>query len=769
MIVMGRFCCFGLKSRNPKSANSSFVTLTDYNRPLFFMFRKVFLSLLLCAFISNVVAQGQLDLNEVVNYQYYPDYIYGVAPMQDGESYTQLSESSRQIIRRSFRTGETLEVLFDCDKQGQQGLRSISGYVLSPDERTILLETQRKGIYRHSYTAEFYVYNRQNGRVQRLSTGGPQQQPLFSPDGTMVAFVRDGNLFISKLLFDGAEIQVTDDGRFNEIINGLPDWVNEEEFTTSRSFDFSADSKMLAWVRYDESRVPIYHMQMYRGLAPRHDENDEYPGSYDYKYPVAGQENSRVTVKTFDIASHALRQMDVPMDSDTYIPRIKFTSDPNRLAVVTLNRLQNQMDIYMVNPRSTVATLVVRETSDKYVKETAYESLQFFGDRFAFLSTRSGFSHIYLYTLTGELVRQATQGDFDVTTLYGYDAKADKFYYAAHAQSPLRQEVYSVDKKGKVVRLTPQDGYNEAIFSHDFRYFLNTYSNATQPPVFTLADQSGKVTTTLLDNAFLKTQADALCGQKSFFTFTTQDGVTLNGWMIKPRDFNPAKQYPVVMYQYSGPGSQEVKDEWGLGFYPGGFIESCWAQDGIIVACVDGRGTGGRGIAFEQCTYLNLGQKEAADQVAAARYLGSLPYIDAQRIAIWGWSFGGFNTLMSMTEAPVFRCGVAVAAPSNWKYYDSVYTERYMRTPQRNAAGYDVNPMSRASQLHGDLLLMHGTADDNVHVRNYYEMSEALVQAGIPFRQQLYTNRNHSIYGGRTRQHLFQTMTSFWREKLLQE
>ncbi len=735
---------------------------------IIYMHKKLLIAILFCTLALQATAQQQLRLNDVLNYAYYPQYIYGVTPMNDGESYTQLSDDGTQIVRRSFRTGEQTAVLFDCAVQGRKaGISRISGYTLSPDERTVLLETQRKGIYRHSYTAEFFVCNLKNGNVGRLSTHGAQQQPLFSPDGTMIAFVRDGNLFISKLLFDGAEVQVTDDGKFNEVINGLPDWVNEEEFSTARSFDFSADSKMLAWVRYDESQVPVYHMQMFKGLAPERAENDEYPGSYDYKYPVAGADNSRVQVKTYDIASHAIRVMDVPMDSDTYVPRIKFTDDPEKLAVVTLNRLQNQMDIYMVNPRSTVATLSVREVSDKYVSEKAYGSLQFFGDRMAFLSTRSGYSHIYLYTLSGELLRQATQGDFDVTDLYGYDPKADCFYYAAHATSPTRREVYCVDKKGKVTCLTPQDGTNEATFSTDYRYFLNVYSNATQPPITTLCDQRGKVTTTLLDNAQLKQQADALCGIKEFFSFTTPDGTQLNGWMIKPRDFNPAKKYPVVMYQYSGPGSQEVKDAWSMGFYPGGFVESCWAQDGIIVACVDGRGTGGRGIAFEQCTYLCLGQKEAEDQVAAARYLANLPYVDAQRMAIWGWSFGGFNTLMSMTEAPVFKCGVAVAAPSNWKYYDTIYTERYMRTPQRNAAGYRVNPISRAADLHGDLLLIHGTADDNVHVRNFYEMSEALVQAGIPFRQQLYTNRNHSIYGGRTRLHLFQTMTDFWREKLL--
>ena len=732
------------------------------------MYRKTLLSLLLLFAAFAASAQRGLELRDVVQYRYYPERIYGVEPAADGETYTQISDDQRQIVRRSFRTGEQVGVLFDCATHGAKaGIRRVEGYVISPDGRTVLIETQHKGIYRHSFTAEYYVCNLQNGHVQPLSTGGPQQQPLFSTDGTMVAFVRDGNLFISKLLFDGAEVQVTTDGKFNEVINGLPDWVNEEEFTTARSFDFSADSKMLAWVRYDESQVPIYHMQMFKGLAPVHEENDEYPGSYDYKYPVAGADNSRVAVLSYDIASHAVRTLDVPLAEDDYVPRIKFTDDADRLAVVTLSRHQDRMDIYMVNPRSTVATLAVRETSDKYVKETAYESLQFFGDRMLFISSRTGHAHVYVYTLGGQLVRQATSGDFDVTELYGYDPKTESVYYAARATSPLRQEVYVADKKGRVTRLTPQDGTNEATFSANYRYFLNVYSSATVPPVTTL-NEGAKTTATLADNAELSASLEGRVGTKEFFTFTTPQGVTLNGWMVKPRDFDPAKKYPVVMYQYSGPGSQEVTDSWNLGFYGGGLLESVWAQDGIIVACVDGRGTGGRGIAFEQSTYLNLGVQESEDQCHAARYLASLPYVDGARIAIWGWSFGGFNTLMSMAQGGfTFKCGVAVAAPSNWKYYDTIYTERYMRTPQENAAGYATNPISRAAALKGDLLLVHGTADDNVHVRNFYEMSEALVQAGIPFRQQVYTNRNHSIYGGNTRLHLFRTITDYWREKLV--
>ena len=421
----------------------------------------------------------------------------------------------------------------------------------------------------------------------------------------------------------------------------------------------------------------------------------------------------------------------------------------------------------MVNPRSTVAKLVVRETNDKYIRETAYGSLKFYKGHFGYLSDRSGYQHLYWYTLNGNLVKQVTSGDFEVTDFYGYDAASGQFYYAAHGTSPLRKEVYSTTGAGKPRLLTSQVGTNEATFSTTMKYFLNVYSSAQQPPVTTLRNASGKVLATLLDNADLKKKADSTFGQKEFFTFTTSEGVTLNGWMVKPRDFDPAKKYPVIMYQYSGPGSQEVKDSWNMGFFGGGSFESYMAEQGYVYVCVDGRGTGGRGAEFEKCTYLNLGLLESRDQVEAALYLGTLPYVDKARIAIWGWSFGGFNTLMAMSEGrPVFCCGVAVAAPSSWRYYDTVYTERYMRTPQENGTGYDRCPISQAKNLSGHLLLIHGTADDNVHVRNAHEMSEALVQAEKQFDMHIYTNRNHSIYGGKTRHHLFTRMCNFFDQHM---
>lgn len=712
--------------------------------------------------------EGKIKLQDVTNGVYWPKQIDGVNPMNDGESYTQLSPDHKRIVRHSFKTGKEIATIFDVETaRGSKKLPRIDGYIMSPDEHRMLIQTETKGIYRRSYTAVYYIYDVRNNTLEPLSEGGPQQVPLFSPDGNVIAFARGNNLFLVKLLFGNAEVQVTKDGKFNEVINGLPDWVNEEEFTTNRSFDFSADSKVLAWVRYDESRVPIYSMQEFKGLSPARSEFDAYPGTYDYKYPVAGQKNSEVKVMTFDIKNRVTRTLDVPLDKDGYIPRIKFTSDPTKLAVITLNRHQSQMDVYMANPLSKVCKLVLREKNEKYVRETAYTQMKFYDGHFSLLSERSGFQHLYWYNLGGQLEAQITKGNFEVTDFYGYDARTGSFYYASTQESPLRRAVYKADKQGRVKKLSSSVGTNSAKFSKTMKYYMNVYSSAQQPPVTSLCDNNGKTITTLIDNADLKAKVEKVVGKKEFFQFTTSEGVQLNGWMVKPRDFDASKKYPVVMYQYSGPGSQEVTDSWNLGFYGAGIFESYLTEQGFICACVDGRGTGARGADFEKCTYLQLGLRESQDQVETAIYLGSLPYVDKANIGIWGWSFGGFNTLMSMSEGrPVFKAGVAVAAPSNWKYYDTVYTERYMRTPNENAAGYAINPMERAANLSGSLLLIHGTADDNVHFRNVAEMSEALVQANKQFEMQIYTNRNHSIYGGNTRYHLLTRMCDFFKRNL---
>lgn len=723
--------------------------------------KRILLSTILFSLVGLLSAQ--VTVKNVADGHYSPKYIHGLMPMNDGESYTQLVEGKR-IVRSSYKTGKEISTLFDvATAKGPVKLSSIDGYIMSPDESTILIQTETEYIYRRTFKAVYYIYSVQNDRLERLSDGGPQMMPLFSPDGNVVAFARDNDLYVVKLLYGNAETRVTKDGLRNSIINGIPDWVNEEEFSTARSFCFSADSEMLCWVRYDESQVPVFDMTMYA--------DDQLPHPYSYKYPVAGERNATVTAHSYDLKNRNTRQLDIPLDADGYIPRICTTSDADKVAVVTLNRHQDRMDIYMVNPRSTVAKLALREEVPCYVKETAYTSLKFYPGHFALISDRTGYQHLYWYTLNGTLEQTVTSGKFEVTAFHGYDATTGRFYYTSTEESPLRRAVYTTDRKGKTQKLSKLQGTNNASFSKSLKYFINVYSNTTQPPITTICDNTGRTLKTLIDNAKLKEEADRTFGQKELLTLTTADGIELNAWMLRPRNFDASKKYPVIMYQYSGPGSQEVTDSWNNGFYPGGALESAMSEEGFICVIVDGRGTGFRGAEWEKCTYLHLGQFEAHDQAAAAQALAELPYVDGSRIGIWGWSFGGFNTLMSMAEttssgASIFKAGCAVAAPSNWKYYDTIYTERYMRTPQENPDGYNDCPITRASRLQGNLLLMHGTADDNVHFRNFMEMNEALVQADVQFDAQTYRNRNHSIYGGNTRRHLLTRMLRHFKNNL---
>ena len=570
-----------------------------------------------------------------------------------------------------------------------------------------------------------------NRTIANLSENGAQEVPKWSPDGNMVAFVRDGNLFLVKLLFNNSETQVTKDGKFGEVINGKPDWVNEEEFSLSRAFDFNADATMLAWVKYNEKAVPTFSFPLYKGLAPERQEYSEYPGAYSYKYPVAGATNSTVTVHSFDIKSRVIRQMQLPLDPDGYVPRITFTNDPLKLLVLTQNRHQNRLDIYVANPRSTECRLIVRDETEKYISENVYKDFQTTPGGFVLMSERSGWNQLYLYDLNGTLKRQLTHGQHVVTDFYGYDSRLGMAYYASNQEGPLYKAVYKTDIKGKTIKLSSQKGTNDAIFSNGLRYYMNVWSNLQTPPVTTLCDANGKTLGTLEDNSELRSKLSGIAlGERRIISFKTQDGVQLNGLMVLPADFKESRKYPVILFQYSGPGSQQVLDSWSAGNMGGMLYEQFLAQQGFISLVVDGRGTGGRGRDFEQCTYLKLGQLESHDQVEAALYAASLPYVDGKHIGIWGWSYGGFCTLMSMSEGrPVFAAGVAVAAPTSWRYYDSVYTERFMRTPKENGEGYDVSAISRADQLNGHLLLVHGLADDNVHFRNAAEYTAALVQA----------------------------------------
>lgn len=731
---------------------------------------KSLFALLTLLFLSLGIQAQKVTLQDVAQGTYRAQNIYGLKPMLDGEHYTQISSDHKRIVKYSFKTGKEVEAIFDVTKARDCNFKTFDDYILSPDEKLILIQTETKPIYRHSFTAVYYIYNVKNNTLEPLSNNGPQQVPLFSPDGNQIAFVRNNNIFLVKLLFGNSESQVTKDGEYNKVLNGIPDWVYEEEFSFNRAFDFSADSKMIAYIRFDESQVPMFSFPWYKGMAPAKEDYTTYPGKYEYKYPKAGETNSTVTVHTYDIKSHVTRQMDLPLDKDGYIPRIKFTSDPEKLAIMTLNRHQNRFDLYLANPRSATCKVAIRDEAEQYIKEQGYGSIAFYPNHIVLMSERDGYNHLYLYTIAGNLVRQITKGNFEVTDFLGYDEANGTTYYASNEGSPLRTAIYKIDSKGKKTKLSTKEGTNNALFSKNFAYFINTYSSKDTPTEITLNDSKGRELVTLLDNKQLKSQLTHLnMPTKEFFTFKTSQGVELNGWMMKPANFDPNKKYPVIMHQYSGPGSQQVLDKWGIGsFGDGGMFEAYMCDKGYIMVCVDGRGTGGRGAAFEKCTYLFLGVKESEDQVETARYLGTLPYVDGSRIGIWGWSFGGYNTLMSMSDGSgAFKAGVAIAAPSDWRFYDTVYTERFMRTPKENGDGYNAgSAISRASKLQGKLLLIHGTADDNVHYQNAAEYSEALVQANKQFDMQVYTNRNHSIFGGNTRNHLMNRVANFFLENL---
>lgn len=732
--------------------------------------KRLFLTITaLLMFVATMSAGGKLTLPDITSGKFAAKTVNGINPIEGTDTYARISQDGERVVCCSFKTGKELSVLFDVKNTMGCKIDGFDDYVLSPDGKRMLIQTKTERIYRRSFKADYYIYNIESRRLDRLSDGDKQQIPTWSPDGQQVAFVRGGNIFLVKLLYDNAEIQVTKDGKFNEVINGLPDWVNEEEFGFNSALTFNADGTMICWIRYDESKVKTYSLEMYKGMKPAKEEYAAYPGFYSYKYPKAGEDNSTVSAWSYDIKSHKINRLQVPLDADGYMPRIKPTNDPMRIVVYTMNRHQDDLCLYAVNPRSTVAQLIIKEHVDKYVREEAMEGVKFVGDKILLPSDRSGYTKLYIYNMNGQLQRTIGDGNYDITSVYGYDPKTGDVYYQAAALGATDRQVYVTHKNGKTVRLTDREGWNTAFFSGDFQYFVNTWSDYNTPYVFTTRTREGKLINTIEDNKAVKQLVSdyGFCKREPF-SFTTSEGVVLNGWMVKPKDFDANKKYPVIMHQYSGPGSQQVTNSWSAGSMgQGGAFDSYLAQEGFIVVSVDGRGTGGRGSEFEKCTYLNLGNLESKDQVETALYVGSLPYVDKDRIGIWGWSYGGFNTLMSMSEGRgVFRAGVAIAPPTNWKYYDSVYTERYMRTPKENPDGYATNPIERAPKLHGALLICHGTADDNVHPQNTYEYSEALVQADKDFRELFYTNRNHSIFGGNTRNHLLRQVAQFFKTEL---
>ena len=714
---------------------------------------------------SSISAYEKMTLKDITDGQFAAQQIGGINPIKGTDLYAQLSQDNKQILQYSFKTGKQTAILFDVNNTQGEHIDKFDGYIMSPDGRHILIATKRQNVYRRSYKAVFYIYTVQSRKLERLSDGGPQQAPVWSPDGNQVAFVRDNNIFLVKLLYGNSESQVTKDGKMNEVINGIPDWVNEEEFGFNSALVFTADGSMLCWIKYDESKVKQYSLQLFKGRSPELTENAIYPGTYSYKYPKAGEENSRVSAWSYDIKSHRIQQLNIPLATDGYMPRIVSTVDPDKIVIYTMNRHQDVLNLYSVNPRSTISHLLIKESVPKYVKEEAMANIRLTKDFILFPSDRDGYMHLYLYNSNGTLKRKIGDGNFDITNVYGIDESTGDVYYQAASLSAHDRQVYVSHANGKSERLTHQEGWNSAIFSGDFQYFINIWSDYNTPYVYTTCRNNGKIIATNVDNHDLKSKIQRYGWTKrETFSFTTSDGVMLDGWMVKPANFDTSKKYPVIMYQYSGPGSQQVVNSWSAGAMgQGGAFDQYLAQQGFIVVCVDGRGTGGRGADFEKSTYLRLGDLESKDQVETASYLATLPYVDKDNIGIWGWSFGGFNTLMSMSNGkPIFKAGVAVAPPTDWRFYDTVYTERYMRTPKENPDGYNDNPIQRADKLHGALLICHGMADDNVHPQNSFEYAEALVQSDKDFKEIYYTNRNHSIFGGNTRNHLLRQITEWF-------
>ncbi|MDO4160973.1 MAG: S9 family peptidase [Prevotellaceae bacterium] len=718
---------------------------------------------------GSMLAENKLTLKDITGGAFSAEYLSAVTPLADGESYAQISKDGKQIVKYSFKTGKQSGVLFDANNTVGEKVNSVDGYIMSPDGSKMLIQTKTEKIYRRSFTATYYIYYIETRKLERLTDYGPVQTPVWSPDGLQVAFVRDNNIYLIKLLYGNAESQVTKDGKRNEIINGVPDWVYEEEFGFNSALTFNADGTMLCWIRFDESKVPAYSLQMFQGMKPEKSEYSDYPGLYTYKYPKAGQTNSTVSVMSFDIKARQTRTMQLPLDADGYIPRIKPTSDADKIIIYTMNRHQDQLDLYTANPRSTVCKLIIRESISKYIREEAMENITVTPNHIIVPSDRTGYTQLYMYSLTGQLQKRLTNTNYEITDFYGYDEQTGSVYYQAAGKNPLNREVYVTDKNNKTLCLTNKAGWSSATFSDNYKYFINQWSDADTPYEFTISNNEGKKIASLIDNKELKGKlAGYNLQKKEFFSFKTSEGIELNGVMIKPANFNASKKYPVIMWQYGGPGSQQVVNSWRIGSMgQGAMFDEYLTQQGYIVVCVDGRGTGGRGSDFEKSVYMKLGDLESKDQVETAIYLGTLPYVDKSNIGIWGWSYGGFNTLMSMSEGRgVFKAGVAVAPPTNWKFYDTVYTERYMRTPNENPAGYGINPTNRADKLNGALLICQGLADDNVHPQNVFEYTEALVQADKDFKMNVYTNRNHSIYGGNTRNHLLRQITQFFVDNL---
>lgn len=681
--------------------------------------------------------------------------------MPDGKQYALLSDDGRMVETYDIKTGDKTGVLIDLGHVRETQVSEMEGFIISPDASKVIIYRNRKAIYRRSFTAEYYVYDVRSRILTPLSKEFARTSiPKFSPDSRMIAFVAENNIYIKKIDYN-TEVQVTTDGAPGKVINGGTDWVYEEEFYTTSTLSWAPDNTVLCYVRFDESKVPLYSLPLYEGTCGRKKEYALYPGELSYKYPVAGEVNSVVTLHSYDVDNRKIKDIALPDKSIEYIPRIDFGDTADRLLVSTLNRDQNHFEIYSVNPQTTIAKSVYTEKSNAWILPETYEKLAIEKDGFVVMSNRSGYTHLYKYSYAGQLVRTLTSGDFEVTEYYGTDALGNVYCQTA-TPTPLDRTVQRIDARKKVmVPVSAESGTSSATFSPNFDYAVMRYSDVTTPPSYTLCTATGKSVRVLAECKAYGEEMKSSMPRMEFIKVPS-DGYELNGWIMRPRDFDPSRKYPVVMTQYSGPGSQQVLNSWQMGWF------QYFADNGFIVACVDGRGTGCRGNEFMYCVYKNLGYYETIDQINAARYIAGLPGVDGTRMGMFGWSYGGYETLMCVTNPDnPFAAAVSVAPVTDWRYYDTIYAERYMLTPNQNEQGYKASaPLNAASRLSADLLLMYGTADDNVHPVNTLQMASELQNSCLLFDMMSFTNKNHSINGCKARAVVYGNMFRFFRDKL---
>lgn len=721
--------------------------------------KKIFFLICLIAVLKNIFAQQKYTIEGVVKHAYSPSYIDEFTSSNKTDDFYFTISNEGILIKKSFKDENFKEAVYDI-----YNIPKFSyNFILSNTDKYILFESNKTRIYRHSYRATYFIYDSEKRKLSEL-INKPVQSIMFSPNDIYVSYVYDNNLFIKEISSE-IETQITFDGKENKIKNGIPDWVYEEEFGFSRAYEWSPNSEFIGFIKFDESNVKEYNLQVYAGDKPRYEEYALYPGLYTYKYPKAGEKNSIVSVYLYSLKDKKIKKIILDTnDNDFYIPRIKW-DEKNNLYIFKVNRLQNKCEVYFYNPYTNTLKIIYTEKNSRYIGDEFYDNFFVYSDYFIFLSEKDGWRHIYLYRQDENTLIQLTKGNFDVTKIYGINSDKKFVFFQAAKNKPYNKEIYKVNiENQKLTKLSSNDdGTNEATFSKKFNYFVNEFSNINTPPIFTLHNSDGKLIRVLENNDDYKNEMNKYPKiQKSFDKFKTSQNIELYGLWKLPADFDTNKKYPVIVMQYSGPNSQSVENKWEVGW------EEYLAQEGFLIFIVDTRGTGCRGEEFRKCTYMNLGKYETIDLIETAKYLQTKKFIDSTKIGIWGWSYGGFMVLNAMTKGNgIYKVGISVAPVTSWRFYDNIYTERYNGLPKDNPNGYDENsPLYYTDKFKGELLLVFGTADDNVHPQNSYEFIEKMVQSKKQFQMFSYTNRNHGIYGGNTRYHLYEMKTNFFKEKL---